>query len=110
MTSHLQMPSTGLRERKKARTRRLIADTAARLFVERGYEQVNFQTSHGDLLFLTEPSQRYGKGSLTEPSQRYGKGILGNSGTVHCADGWSPPGGMAPPESGRGARLATTAS
>ena len=98
MTSHLQMPSTGLRERKKARTRRLIADTAARLFVERGYEQVNFQTSHGDLLFLTEPSQRYGKGSLR------------NSGTVHCADGWSPPGGMAPPESGRGARLATTAS
>src|SRR6267154_4607149 len=34
------MPSTGLRELKKARTRRLIADTAARLFAEHGYEQV----------------------------------------------------------------------
>src|ERR1700712_1374926 len=34
------MATTGLRDLKKARTRRLIADTAARLFAEHGYEQV----------------------------------------------------------------------
>src|ERR1700726_295591 len=32
--------TTGLRDLKKARRRRLIADTAARLFAERGYERV----------------------------------------------------------------------
>jgi AcrR family transcriptional regulator len=35
------MASPGLRERKKARTRQLIADSAARLFAAHGYENVS---------------------------------------------------------------------
>lgn len=37
------MPTTGRRERKKAATRQKIADTALRLFLERGYDAVGIR-------------------------------------------------------------------
>ena len=40
MPTDLTPPEPGLRERKKQRTRQLIADTARRLFIERGFEHV----------------------------------------------------------------------
>ena len=48
------MAAPGLRERKKAQTRRLVADAAARLFAEHGYEQV----SVGDVARAAEVSEQ----------------------------------------------------
>ncbi|MFD5700291.1 TetR/AcrR family transcriptional regulator [Streptomyces lasiicapitis] len=39
----MTMPTTGRRERKKAATRQKIADTALRLFLERGYDAVGIR-------------------------------------------------------------------
>jgi AcrR family transcriptional regulator len=40
MTTAVSPAPTGRRERKKAQTRRLISDTATRLFIERGFDHV----------------------------------------------------------------------
>ncbi|WP_326795517.1 TetR/AcrR family transcriptional regulator [Streptomyces sp. NBC_01808] len=39
--THPDTPVPGLRERKKQRTRRLLSETAVRLFLERGYDAVS---------------------------------------------------------------------
>ncbi|MFE0172790.1 TetR/AcrR family transcriptional regulator [Streptomyces sp. NPDC059002] len=39
----MTVPTTGRRERKKAATRQKIADTALRLFLERGYDEVGIR-------------------------------------------------------------------
>src|SRR5882724_5506363 len=51
------MTDPGLRERKKARTRQVIADAAARLFAQRGYEQVAVSDVDRDQLVQDELSR-----------------------------------------------------
>src|SRR5437899_12561549 len=53
------MAGTGLRERKKAGTRRLIADTAARLFAEHGYENVAVSDVARDAEVAGQPGYNY---------------------------------------------------
>ena len=68
-----------MRERKKPHTRQVIADTAARLFVERGYEQV----AVSDVAREAEVSKR---SSATTPRGRisWSLSAMGGSG-MSCA-------------------------
>jgi hypothetical protein len=59
------MTEPGLRERKKARTRQIIADAAARLFAQRGYEQV----AVSDVAREAEVSEQAGRRTREGQSQ-----------------------------------------
>ena len=59
------MSDSGLRERKKERTRRHIAETAARLFAERGYEQVAVTD-----VAATAKVRKVANGTNTKPAGR----------------------------------------
>ena len=54
-----RMSSMGLRDLKKARNRQLIADTAARLFAERGYENVTVRDVAREAEFAEQTVYNY---------------------------------------------------